>query len=240
MWRNVKTMVRLLIILSICFTASHAFAIGKWKTINNLENSELKPIAIDLLLKPSCKNSTRYKPHKTIQNGRQFSIDPNDNVWGPCKTDLPKFANPKGRGSERMEVASSRFKGEFIFSADYYFHQPVSAKRTTFFQLHDGGKNVAPPSWFGLSKLGCFIEAHQKNNYDKFCSVKPMQKFKLRVHWKTGEDGFIKYEINDSVVFKEIKQMADSPYVKFGMYAIELEEKQVLDIINVTMLRVVR
>lgn len=217
-----------------------AMAIGKWKTIENFDDAKFVEVNLKWGLKGSCKKSNRYRSPKSIENGKRFSVDPNDNLWGPCKTDLPKYANPVGRGSERMEVASSRKSGEFIFTADYYFHQAVTAKRTAFFQLHDGGKNEAPPSWFGLSKYGCFIEAHQRGNYDRFCTLNPMQKFTLKVHWKTGKDGFIKYEVNDKVILRKIKEFAKSPYIKFGMYAIELENEQVLDITNVRLVRVVR
>lgn len=231
-------MFRILFVIFITLATSQAHALGKWKGINDLSKAELKDINLDFSLKGSCKKSSRYRAHKTIDGGKRFTIDPADNIWGPCKTDLPENANPKGRGSERMEVASSKYSGEFIFTARYKFHEPITAKRIAFFQLHAGESNVAPPTWFGLNNHGCFIEAHQGRFSD--CERAPLE-FELHVHWKTGKDGFLKYEVDGKTALRRIESdWAKSPYIKFGMYAVGVVDKHTLDITDVKLQRVIR
>ena len=183
------------------------------------------------------KPKTRYnKKNEFKVNNVLFKLDKGD--VGKCSTD--KKPVYKFDYSGRQEITHRLPVGRTIFETDVYI-EGAPQYRSTFFQIHDGRMEGAPPSWIGVGMYWRIKYKYPKGTCSldnckeiKKSYLKPDTKYKFKadINYQKKEGNLsVKYYLNGELIGHHlnvplIKKNTDGPYgsskpyIKIGIYRI--------------------
>lgn len=181
----------------------------------------------------SCNSKFKRLPN----NSFYFELKKGD--IGGCSTDSKPTPEGNAKFSERAEVKSANVRlpnGNYRWSAIIDIDRPcVPAQRNEIFQIHDGGKEGAPPSQLGIEKESItHTNGTFKTNQHSFTFADRMQN--NHMIWKVPNDPFkvvaditiktdsvqVTYFINGEEFKTTVapRERTGKVFVKFGSYRI--------------------